>query len=95
MDAWGVATSTLKHLLRRLRQLREQHALTQEGFAELSGISYKYYQAIEAGRKLELRLSTLERLARAYGIEVHQLLGPDLPRTRIRKKPAAHRRRSV
>ena len=74
---------TLKRLLVRLRQLRAAHNLTQEQFAELSHISYKYYQAVEAGRKRELRLSTVERFARAYGIEVWQLLGPNLPKTRI------------
>ena len=76
-------SATLKRLLVRLRQLRAVHRLTQEEFAELSQISYKYYQAVEAGRKRELRLSTVERFARAYGIEVWQLLGPNLPKTRI------------
>jgi len=72
--------------------LREVHGLTQEGFAELSGITYKYYQQIEAGRKPELRLSTLERLAKAYGIEVYQLLSPEQPKTKITrsvKRPGA------
>jgi len=42
-------------------------------------MSDKYYQALEAGRKRELRLSTLERLASAYELEVYQLLAPNLP----------------
>lgn len=83
-----MAKSTLKQLLKRLRLLRETHHLSQEAFAEMSGISYKYYQAVEAGRKRELRLSTLERLARAYGIEVWQLLAPEIPATKLNKKPA-------
>lgn len=83
-----MAKSTLKPLLKRLRVLREMHSLSQEAFAEMSGISYKYYQAVEAGRKRELRLSTLERLARAYGIEVWQLLAPEIPVTKPTKKPA-------
>lgn len=70
-------------MLSRLKQLRDVHGLTQERFAELSGISYKYYQAVEAGRKAELRLSTLERLATAYGIEVWELLSPACPQTRV------------
>ena len=61
-------SQTSKRLLVRLRQLRKVHGLTQEAFAEMSGITYKYYQQIEGGRKPELRLSTLERLAKAYGI---------------------------
>ena len=52
--------STLTYLLTRLRELRAAHGLTPEAFAERSGISYKYYQAVEAGRKRELRLSTVE-----------------------------------
>jgi hypothetical protein len=28
-----------------------------------------------------LRLSSLERLAKAYGIQVHELLGPEMPKT--------------
>lgn len=82
MDAGRVARPTIKRLVTRLRQLRHAHGLTQEQFAELSGISYKYYQAVEAGRKLELRLSTLERLAGAYGIDVWELLAPATPKTR-------------
>ena len=76
-----MADTTLKRLLNRLKQLRGAHGLTQERFAELSGISYKYYQAIETGRKPDLRLSTLQRLAAAYGIEVWQLLAPAQPKT--------------
>ena len=63
------------------------HGLTQEAFAELSGISYKYYQAVEAGRKRELRLSTLERLASAYDLEVWELLAPELPAAKAKPKP--------
>jgi len=48
-------------------------------FAESAGMSYKYYQAIEAGRKPDLRLSTLERLAKDHGLEVCELLSPTLP----------------
>lgn len=77
---------TLKDLLLRLKRLRQRHFLTQEMFSEISGISYKYYQAIEAGRKKELRLSTLERLAGAYCIAVYQLLSPHLTKTRLIKK---------
>jgi transcriptional regulator with XRE-family HTH domain len=75
-----VADTAIKRLLIRLQELRKIHRLTQEAFSELSGISYKYYQAVEAGRKRDLRLSTLERIARAYDMEVYQLLAPTLSR---------------
>jgi len=90
----SLARPSLKQLLRRHRQLREAHGLTQEAFAERSGISYKYYQAVEAGRKRELRLSTLERLARAYGLEVWQLLAPDPPASKLAAKRLPSRRAS-
>jgi transcriptional regulator with XRE-family HTH domain len=67
---------TIQRLLGRLRALRDARGLTQEQFAEQSGISYKYYQAVEAGRKKDLRLSTLDRLAKAHGLETWQLLLP-------------------
>lgn len=86
-----MAKTTLTNLLTRLRQLREAHGLTQEAFAELSGISYKYYQAVEAGRKRDLRLSTLERLAHAYGLEVWQLLAPRSPLVKLAKRPPTPR----
>ena len=67
---------TIQRLLGRLKALRSAKGLTQEEFAEQSGISYKYYQAVEAGRKMDLRLSTLDRLAKAHGLETWQLLLP-------------------
>ncbi len=68
---------TVQILLKRLKALRVERGLTQEQFAEASGISYKYYQAVEAGRKQDLRLSTLVRLASAHGMEAWELLRPD------------------
>jgi transcriptional regulator with XRE-family HTH domain len=65
-----------KQFLLRIRELRKARGLTQEVFSERSGISYKYYQAIENGRKIDLRFSTLKRIADAYDIEVWQLLHP-------------------
>lgn len=76
---------TVKRLLTRLKQLRELHGYTQERFAEIAGMSYKYYQAVEGGRKADLRLSTLERLADAYRIEVYELLAPGVPAITRRK----------
>lgn len=68
----------LDRLIDRIRDLREKRGLTQEAFAEEASISYKYYQAIEAGRKRDLRLSTLERLAQAHGLEAWELLLPTM-----------------
>jgi transcriptional regulator with XRE-family HTH domain len=86
-----VAQKTIVHLLKRLKTLRKKHELTQEQFAELSGIGYKYYQAVEGGRKRDLRLSTLERISDAYGIQVFQLLAPAEPASKIPKKSLSKR----
>jgi transcriptional regulator with XRE-family HTH domain len=74
-----VKHTTLNRLLSNLKHLRRFHGLTQEKFAEQAGFSYKYYQAVEAGRKRDLRLSTLDRLAKAYKIDVTELLAIKLP----------------
>jgi transcriptional regulator with XRE-family HTH domain len=84
---------TITRLLARLKQLRQAHGLTQEEFSERSGLAYKYYQQVETGRKPDLRLSTLERLATAYGIEVYQLLSPTMPKTKLKMRRLGSARR--
>jgi len=79
-----VVSITQKKLVARLKELRKIHKLTQEEFSERTGISYKYYQAVESGVKKDLRISTLERLAKAYGIDVWQLLAPSVPKTKVK-----------
>lgn len=74
-----MSSPTLSRLLKRLKALRKRHGLTQEGFAEIAGMSYKYFQAVEAGRRPDLRLSTLERLAAGFSLEVWELLAPEEP----------------
>jgi transcriptional regulator with XRE-family HTH domain len=71
---FGVAHDMAKRLLARVRQLRESLGLSQESFAERAGLKYKHYQAIEAGRKSDIRFSTLEKLAKACGLELSELL---------------------
>ena len=71
---WGVANDTAKRLLMRVKALREALGLSQEAFAERAGLTYKYYQHVEAGRKRDIRLSTLEKLAKACGLELPELL---------------------
>lgn len=63
-----------KRLLARVKALREALGLSQEVFAERAGLKYKHYQAIEAGRKIDIRLSTLEKLAKACRLELGELL---------------------
>lgn len=67
----------------RLKALRAVSKLTQEEFAEYSGISYKFYQHIEAGRKKLVRIDTISRICTAYGIEIWQFFYPKLPKLNI------------
>ena len=69
----------------RLRALRKKVGLTQEEYAEQAKFSYKYYQGIERGQWTNLRLRTLEKLARGYGLALHELFSPRVPRPKIRK----------
>ena len=63
-----------KLLLMRVKELRIELDLTQEEFAKKAGFGYKYYQAVEAGRKQDIRFSTVEKMAKACGLEVWELL---------------------
>jgi transcriptional regulator with XRE-family HTH domain len=64
--------------LARVRQIREARGLSQEAFAERAGLKYKHYQAIEAGRKTDIRLSTLVKLTKACSLELKDLLDFEL-----------------
>jgi transcriptional regulator with XRE-family HTH domain len=66
--------------------LHHLDCLTQEDVAHLAGIDYKFYQSIEAGRRKELRVSTIERIAKVYELEAHHLLAPKLPKIRAAKE---------
>jgi transcriptional regulator with XRE-family HTH domain len=96
-----VANETAKRLLARVKEFREANGLSQEAFAERAGLTYKYYQHVEAGRKRDIRLSTLEKLAVACGIELWELLNFDTspsvlaedPPKKVRGNSARRRRR--
>jgi len=69
-----VANDSSKRLMGRVKHLRETLGFTQEAFAERAGLGYKYYQTVEAGRRRDVRYSTLEKLAKACGVELWELL---------------------
>ncbi len=58
----------------RLKQLRQRHHLTQERLAELADISEKHVQRLESRQPCGIRLVTLERVAKAFGITLSELL---------------------
>ena len=72
-------------LAKRLRALRKQAGLSQEGLAEHAGISYKMYQSFEAGRRWNLRLSSILKLAAIHGLTLSSLFSSKTPRSKLRK----------
>jgi transcriptional regulator with XRE-family HTH domain len=80
---------------KRLRELRVKCGLTQEQAAETCGIGYKLYQLYELGIKKNPGLLTLEKIARGYGIGVHELLAPGFPKVRLPKAAAKKSKRTA
>jgi transcriptional regulator with XRE-family HTH domain len=73
---------------KRLRELRLACRWTQEKAAESCGIGYKLYQLYELGIKTNPGLLTLEKIAKGFGLGIHELLAP-VPSLRSRvNKPA-------
>lgn len=60
-------------LARRLRELRSKHGYTQERLAELSGVDYKHIQLLESKDPPIAKLDTLEKLAKAFRMDVSKL----------------------
>ena len=67
-----------KRLLARVKSRRLTLGLSQEAFAEKVGLGYKYYQSVEAARRRDLRLSTLEKLAKGCDLKLCELLNFDV-----------------
>lgn len=57
-----------------LRSLRQEHNLTQEELAARANISTKYLQNLEGKKPKTASLITVEKLAKAFGITISQLL---------------------
>lgn len=67
-------TAIQKRFAKRLRELRKKEKLTQERLAELSGIDYKHIQLLESLNPPAAKLDTLQKLAKAFGVTIAQLL---------------------
>ena len=59
---------------KRLRELRKERGLTQEGLAELAGIEYKYVQMLEGKTPPSPTLRTIDKLATALSLKPSQLI---------------------
>jgi DNA-binding XRE family transcriptional regulator len=71
-------------LAKRLRALREQAGMTQEAFAEHAGISYKVYQSFEAGRRWNLEMKTVIKLAGIHGLSLSDLFAVKVRRSTLK-----------
>jgi Predicted transcriptional regulators len=74
----------------RIRALRKAHGLTQEVFAERAGLTYKHYQHVEAGRKFDVRLSTLIKVAEGLGLSLRELVDFDAALPMAAEAPAKY-----
>ena len=64
---------TQRRLVMRLKKIRAQRGLTQEGLADKAGVSRQYLSRLETGRH-DPSLSTLVKLAKALRVKVTDLL---------------------
>jgi len=58
----------------RIKQLRKKQGYTQDKLSEITGIDYKYIQKIEGKNPPNLKLETLQKLAKAFKITLSRLL---------------------
>jgi len=59
---------------RDIKEFRKKRKLTQEKLADLASVDYKYLQRIEGKNPPNLRLATIERLAKALKVKPSKLL---------------------
>lgn len=59
---------------KRIKELRRKRGYTQEKLSKLSGIDYKYLQRMEGKSPPNIKIETIERLAKAFEISVSKLL---------------------
>ena len=63
----------------RVRELRRERGLTQEGLARQADVSLNAVHKLEMGRITDPHFSTLEAIAHGLGMTVSQLVGEEEP----------------
>jgi transcriptional regulator with XRE-family HTH domain len=61
--------SLAKSVAMNLKELREKRGLTQEEVADLCGMEYKQYQRYESTKPVDMRLSTIEKIAKGLKVD--------------------------
>ena len=75
-----------------IRRVRLGHGWSQEATAEKTGLSARHLQDIEGGRRPGIRLATIERLAKVFGVQVWQLLQPGrFPEAKRQRGKSGHK----
>lgn len=59
---------------RKIKEFRRKQRITQEKLAEITGTSYKYIQRIEGKTPPDVRLTTIEKIAKALKVKPTELL---------------------
>lgn len=61
-------------LSNRLCYLRKKFGYSQQELAEFADIEYKHIQRLESKKPCDVKISTLEKLARAFKMPISKLL---------------------
>ena len=69
-----MAGTARRLLAKRLKQLRKHHGVTQQKLAEEANLDYKHLQALEGKQPPNITIDSLERLAKALGVSLSELL---------------------
>lgn len=64
----------LHQLGKRVKSLREAHAMTQEELGVRSGISLKYIQRVEGKNPSNIGIEYLEKLSKGFGLTLWEFL---------------------
>lgn len=59
---------------KRLKELRKKYGYTQQKLAELADIEYKHIQRLESNNPCDIKLTTLNKLAKALKIKPTELV---------------------
>jgi transcriptional regulator with XRE-family HTH domain len=90
--------ATVEWIGERVRNLRLKADLTQQQLAELIDSNEKFIQQIERHRKKEIWVSTVAKIADAFGMDLPAFFAPELPEVVKAARPVAprevHRRNS-
>ena len=71
---WCMSDTINRKFAKKIKEYRAKRKITQEELAYSIGTSYKYIQRIEGKTPPDIRLSTVERIAKALKITPSKLL---------------------